>query len=95
LFCRAHAVPAFESNGLRALTRLGFAEGRRSYSATYNAVREKVLAETGPDFDLLIKAYHLLRHHGQELCKRNEPFCGPCPLKNDCLYFAGLVPGFA
>lgn len=88
LFCRAHAVPAFESNGLRALARLGFTEDGKSYSAVYNEACKKVLAQTGPDFDLLIKAYHLLRRHGQELCKRKAPLCEPCPLKGRCFYFS-------
>jgi endonuclease-3 len=95
LFCRAYAVPAFESNGLRALTRLGFADSGKSYSAAYNEAREKVLAQTGPDFDLLIKSYHLLRRHGQELCKRKTPLCGPCPLNDRCPYFVETNLGFA
>jgi endonuclease III len=86
LFNRAYPVLALESNGLRALLRLGFGEERKSYSTTYRLVREATGDGLGKDYSALIQAHLLLRRHGQELCRRSEPLCGECPLAADCAY---------
>jgi endonuclease III len=91
LFTRTHPVLALESNGLRVLLRLGYGEERKNYSATYRAAQEAVKPESQEDFDWLIEAHQLLRHHGQELCKRSEPLCAPCPLKLDCRFYQQSV----
>lgn len=56
---------------------------RRAFSA--------LRAETGLEpmailraSDWLFSAYALLRHHGQELCRRAAPICSPCPLRRRC-----------
>jgi endonuclease III len=91
LFARAHPVLALESNGLRVLVRLGYAEEQKNYTATYRAVREAVQAELTQEFDWLIRAHQLLRQHGRELCKTSRPLCNTCPLKNECAYFQSVV----
>jgi len=91
MFCGPLDVLALESNGVRVLMRLGMAEGRKSYAATYRSIREVTLQELPRDRRLLTKAHLLLRKHGQELCLRNAPTCHACPLSSDCRYFqAGL-----
>jgi len=82
-----HPVLALESNGLRVLLRVGFAEEKKSYSASYRAVQEAVKAQLPSNYDGLIAAHQLLRQHGQELCKRSQPMCEDCPLKQRCAYF--------
>ncbi len=86
LFTRTLPVLALESNGLRVLLRLGFAEEKENYSTTYRLVQEA--AEEGLDKDCswLIEAHLLLRRHGQELCRRSKPMCDKCPLAADCEY---------
>jgi endonuclease III len=84
LFCQVRAALALESNGLRVLLRLGFGEEKKSYSTTYRLVQKAVEDTPGQDYSWLIQAHLLLRHHGQELCKRAKPECKDCPLATDC-----------
>jgi endonuclease-3 len=87
LFSRRQAVLALDSNGVRVLLRLGFGEEGRSYSATYRSVQRAAQATAPRDFAGLIRAHQLLRHHGQELCRRSSPACEACPLQLSCLYY--------
>jgi len=87
LFTRTHAVFALESNGLRALLRLGYGKESKSYSASYRSVREAVSAEIVSDCDWLIRAHLLLKRHGQETCRRSAPACETCPVQDDCAFF--------
>jgi endonuclease-3 len=92
LFSRACPVLALESNGLRVLVRLGFGEEKKSYSTTYRFVQQAVKEELDDDDAWLMQAHLLLRRHGQELCRRNEPECDKCPLATDCEYFQSSKP---
>ena len=87
LFTETHPVLALESNGLRALLRLGFGEEAGSYSTTYRSVQKALEDEIRRDCGWLIKAHQLLRRHGQELCKRTVPLCESCPVSELCVYF--------
>jgi endonuclease III len=87
MLTRSHPVLALESNGLRVLLRLGFAEEKKSYAASYRGVQEALKTQLPSDFDDVIAAHQLLRQHGQELCKRSQPLCEGCPLKQPCDYF--------
>ena len=77
---------ALDSNGLRVLCRVGFAEEQKNYSATYRLVQDAIREQLPQDFDSLIRAHQLLRQHGQELCKRSKPRCTDCPLQTECAY---------
>lgn len=90
LFAGAHASLPLESNGLRVLTRLGFAEEGRSYAATYRTVQAAIEPQVSSGFDELVATHLLLRRHGQELCKRSRPLCGACPLRPRCRF--GALP---
>jgi endonuclease III len=87
MLTRSYPVLALESNGLRVLLRLGFAEEKKSYSASYRGVQEALREQLPSDFDSVIAAHQLLRQHGQEVCKRLQPLCEGCPLKQQCDYF--------
>jgi endonuclease III len=87
VFSRTFPVLALESNGLRVLLRLGFGEEKKSYSTTYRLVQKSVEEGLDKDFSWLIQAHLLLRHHGQELCRRSEPMCDRCPVAAVCAYY--------
>jgi endonuclease III len=91
LFSRRERVLALDSNGLRALLRLGYGKQEKSYAASYRSAQEATRPEWKEDFDWLIAAHRLLRRHGQELCKATHPRCEPCPLRKSCAYFRSFV----
>lgn len=84
LFTRSYPVMALDSNGLRVLCRVGFAEEQKNYSVTYRLVQDAVREQLPRDCDSLIRAHQLLRQHGQELCKRSNPCCAECPARDGC-----------
>ncbi|HKE57644.1 MAG TPA: hypothetical protein VKB46_13115 [Pyrinomonadaceae bacterium] len=88
LFSKTYPVLALESNGLRVMLRLGFGEEKKNYSASYKSVREAVADQIGRDCDDLIVAHQLLRRHGKEICKTNNPHCDECPINRYCEYYA-------
>jgi endonuclease III len=84
LFAGTRATLAPDSNALRALVRLGFADDNGSYAATYRRVADSVADQLPDDTAWLTRAHQLLRRHGQDLCKRSAPLCGDCPLSKHC-----------
>jgi endonuclease III len=90
LFTGTVASLAPESNGLRVLVRLGFIQEHKSYSTMYRASRAWFQNELGREpstprmFKQMMEAHHLLKRHGQELCRRSAPRCEACPLRNTC-----------
>jgi endonuclease III len=78
------ARPALESNGVRALARLGFFKEQRSYTASYKAAIEVLAAQGRADGAWLADAHHLLRELGKLTCKRGVPICMACPLEPVC-----------
>jgi endonuclease III len=86
LFTRSHPVMALESNGLRVLCRVGFADEQKNYSATYRSIQDAIRGQLPKDYDSLIRAHQLLRQHGQDLCKRSKPRCAKCPVRAYCDY---------
>src|SRR5215472_3225571 len=91
LFNQRLPILAMDSNGLRVLVRIGYAPEHRSYSTTYKNMQRTLAPQLPKDCKALIRAYRLLRQHGQELCKRNSPLCSQCPLRPDCAYFREFV----
>lgn len=93
LFSKSYPVLGVDSNGLRVLRRVGYGQEHKNYSATYRSVEEALAGEMGQDPAPLIKANQLLRQHGQERCKVNEPLCRICPLTDLCAFYkAGVKP---
>jgi endonuclease III len=92
MLTRSYPVLALESNGLRVLLRLGYAEEQKSYSASYRGVQQELTGQLPSGYDALIAAHQLLRQHGQELCKRTRPLCeAGCPLTAQCRYFQNMA----
>jgi len=86
LFTHTEPVLALESNGLRALLRLGFGAESANYAASYKSVQLAVEPLIERDCDARIRAWHLLRAHGQALCKNKTPDCDACPLSDACAF---------
>jgi endonuclease-3 len=87
LFARSYAVFGLDSNGVRALTRLGLVREGGSYSATYRSVQSFAAPYLELGVEWLIRGHQLLRQHGQNLCRRTNPQCGRCPLSDICAYY--------
>jgi endonuclease III len=89
VFCGTQPVLALDSNGVRTMVRIGFAKAEPSYQGTYRSLREAVAQELPEDCGWLTRAHLLLRQHGQEICTRNLPGCGKCPVAAVCAYKQG------
>jgi endonuclease III len=90
MFAGLYPVFGLESNGLRVLLRLGFAQEQKSYSASYRAVQQALSGQLPKGCKSLTVAHQLLRKHGQQLCKRSQPLCEACPLRESCVFAARL-----
>jgi len=88
LFNQRHPILALESNGLRVLVRLGYAREHKNYSTMYKQMQRALAPQLPASCDALIRAYQLLRQHGQETCKRTTPLCERCSLRANCAFFA-------
>ena len=86
LFSGIEVRPALESNGLRAMLRLGLAPVERSYAASYRKAVDVLREDGEPTRTWFIRSYSLLRAHGQSLCKRTKPQCLACPLDTTCAH---------
>jgi endonuclease III len=88
LFSGVAVRPSLESNGLRALARLGFFKEQASYERSYTAAIGVLTAGGRPERDWLVDAYRLLRELGKTTCRRGEPICTACPLDPVCAHAA-------
>ncbi len=82
--CGRGEALALESNGLRALLRLGFGREGASYAASYRSVTEALADELPASAAERLAAHQLLRTLGQSLCTRSAPDCDACPLARRC-----------
>jgi len=87
LFTRTAPVMAVPSNCVHVPLRLGLGKAYKTYSKDYKSAQDALAAESPEDCDARLRAYLLLQHHGQELCKRSRPKCEECPVTADCRYF--------
>jgi endonuclease-3 len=86
LFAGIDPRPALDSNGLRALVRMGFCAEEKSYGQSYKGAIAVLAKEGKPDAAWLKRAWLILREHGKTLCKRAAPICEPCPLDRICAH---------
>lgn len=84
LLTKTEKILALDSNGLRVLLRLGFGEAAKSYSTTYRSVQNAVRDQLPEKIGDVIRGHFLLRRHGQEICKNNQPRCAACGLASRC-----------
>lgn len=85
LFTGLQNMLAPDSNALRVLMRLGLIAEDKSYARMYAASRT-VGAKPELKISDMRQAHLLLKLHGETLCKRSVPLCGPCPLAIRCAF---------
>ena len=90
LFTRTAPIAAVPSNCVHVPLRLGLGEEKKNYAAGYRSAQEAIGAQLPDEYGSLIRAYLLLKQHGQELCKNSRPRCDLCPVSSDCPYYKGL-----
>jgi endonuclease III len=86
LFGDIEPVAAVPSNCPQVLVRIRSGRERDNYNATYREAQQLIENEVPKNFEARQRAYLLLKHHGQELCKRTNPKCGQCPVNAACAY---------
>lgn len=93
LFGGISPVAAIPSNCPHVLVRIQVGREHENYGTTYSEAQRMLAAEVPATFDARIRAYLLLKWHGQQLCKRSNPKCGLCPVATSCAFFAGKMRG--
>ena len=84
LFTSARVVLALDANGLRVLTRLGYAAPAGSYATGYRQAQAAASAQLPATVAALQRASQLLRRHGRTVCTRKDPACPRCPIAGHC-----------
>ena len=87
LFTRTAPVAAVPSNCVHVPLRLGIGTAYKTYAKDYKSAHAALAAEVPEDYAARLRAYLLLQHHGQGLCKRSRPKCDECPVSADCRYY--------
>jgi endonuclease III len=95
LFGGISPVAAVPSNCPHVLVRIEMGQERENYGVTYKEAQQMIAAEVPAKFDARMRAYLLLKHHGQQLCKRTNPKCDACPVASNCAFFSGKTRGRA
>ncbi len=86
LFGGISPIAAVPSNCTHVPARIFQGGEDKNYNREYAAAQERIEAEIPPSSDARQRAYLLLRHHGQELCKRSAPRCDACPVARSCAF---------
>ncbi len=92
LLTGVHPVLGLDSNALRVLQRLGYGRLLKGWDAQYRSAQEAASAELPDTAASRRRAFLLLRHHGQTVCRRTAPRCNDCPLLVDCPTGARELP---
>ena len=93
LFAHVAPIAAVPSNCPHVLVRILLGRERENYGVTYREAQDAIESQTPPTFDARARAYLLLKHHGQMLCKRTNPKCDQCPVSAKCAFFSGKHRG--
>lgn len=93
LFSNTAPVAAVPSNCIHVPTRLGIGEEKKNYAASYKSAQEALNAELPAERAPRLRAYLLLKRHGQETCKSNRPRCEECVVSVECVYYLRMIAG--
>jgi endonuclease-3 len=93
LFAGISPVAAVPSNCPYVLVRIQAGQERENYGRTYREAQQLIEAGVPAGFDSRIRAYLLLKCHGQKLCKSSKPKCDICPVAPNCAFAAGKMRG--
>jgi len=88
LFAGIVPIAAVPSNCVHAPARILQGPEGENYSAAYREAQRAIAAEVPEKFDARMRAYLLLKTHGQQTCKRTNPKCEECPVKSKCAFIA-------
>jgi len=95
LFGHLKAIAAVPSNCTQVLVRIERGLERENYGVNYREAQSFIEDEVPEQFQPRMRAYLLVKQHGQSLCKRVKPKCDQCPLSKSCAYFAVEIAGEA
>jgi endonuclease-3 len=87
LYADIAPVAAVPANCIHVLTRLGFGHDYKNWAATYKSAQEALQAEVPEEHRPRLRAYLLIKKHGQTLCKAARPKCDQCPISAHCNYY--------
>lgn len=87
LFTRTAPVAAVPSNSVEVAVRLISGTTLKDYRQNYKEAQEILRAGVPEEYGALIRAYLLLKQHGQEICRPARPRCEDCPVSPLCAYF--------
>ncbi len=87
LVAKVAPVAAVPANCVHVLLRLGFGRETKNYAVNYRAAQEAIAAEVPETHEARMRAYLLIKEHGQTLCKLARPKCDECPVSGECGYF--------
>jgi len=93
LFAGLAPLAAVPSNAPQVAVRIQLGAEHESYATTYREAQSLIDSEIPAHFDARTRAYLLLKHHGETLCKRAKPKCTACPLQPTCAYAQGHTRG--
>ena len=93
LFGELQPVAAVPSSCPQVLVRIQLGLERENYGVNYHEAQELIEDEIPEQFHARMRAYLLLKQHGQTICKRSKPKCDGCPVSTNCAYFAGKNRG--
>ncbi|HYK37591.1 hypothetical protein [Alloacidobacterium sp.] len=89
LFTKTAPVAAIPSNCVHVPLRLGFGREAKNWAASYRSAQTDLDAQLPSTCSARLRAYLLLKQHGQELCKLSHPLCSQCPLAALCPFYLG------
>jgi len=88
LFGGIAPVAAVPSNTPQVVVRLLRGKESDNYGRNYSESQKAIESEVAASFAARIRAYLLLKRHGQEVCKRTSPKCNECPVARSCAFAA-------
>ena len=91
LFAALAPVAAVPSGCPHVLTRIESGGEPARYTLAYREAQQS-LETLAPSLKARRRAYLLVKRHGQELCKRNNPRCADCPIAGRCAYALKRIP---
>jgi endonuclease III len=93
LFAGISPVAGVPSNCPHVLVRIQAGQERENYGVTYREAQRMIEDGLPATFDSRTRAYLLLKHHGQRVCKSSNPRCDSCPVAPNCAFFGGKLRG--
>ena len=86
LFAGMASLAAVPSNCPHVLVRIRHGQDNLNYGRIYREAQQYIEVEIPAKLEARMRAYLLLKRHGQELCKSKDPKCAECPVRQDCEY---------